>query len=167
MLIDMLTLLLYRSYAVHWRGQERIFAMAVPAGLVALFPDSWKLSDPAVDGFMVSKTHSTMGVRCDNTSGCQTMWLYCDILSGHLGFFAFHLILPQFALQGANGDTQALGRPGALAAGLFKCLGDRQLLKLFHGHAGWQVFVWEITERAFGNSIGQVLLGQHVAVGQN
>src|SRR6266566_6232138 len=49
MLIDMLTLLLFRSYAVHWRGRRRVIAMDVPAGAVAFFPDSVQLSDPAVD----------------------------------------------------------------------------------------------------------------------
>src|SRR5438045_9602264 len=50
MLIDMLTLLLYRSYAVHWRGRRRVIAMAVPVRIVAPFPDSSKRSDPAVIG---------------------------------------------------------------------------------------------------------------------
>src|SRR4051812_13610598 len=48
MLIDMLTLLLYRSYAVHWRGRRRVIAMAVPVRIVTPFPDSAKRSNAAV-----------------------------------------------------------------------------------------------------------------------
>jgi len=101
MLIDMLTLLLFRSYAVHWRGREGVVAMAMPASGGRSNPLGISDLSRLLTG--VRKRRRTRPSRCVVTirqfcvkvsyTGQSVLWF---------GLGTFHLILPKFTLQCAH-----------------------------------------------------------------